>query len=1213
MKKTLLTWLCIAVVGGLTNFAVAQSLASANRLTTYHADTPPQDESRQLLADVLEELQNQHQVLFNYEPDVVEGKQVKKLTEPTGPVDVEEMLQQYLAPLRLDYKKLRDNYYVIFRMNQPKVDKVTKQPVQSGRLPVNHLSSLTASLRPQPLPVSAYVISVGGTVTDLQTDEPIPGVNVLVKGASTGTITDVEGNFRLDVPSEESILVFSSIGYTTEEVTVGSQTTIDVALAPSLEQLSEVVVIGFGTQEREDVTGAISSVSGEELNDIPVPSFEQALTGRAAGVQVTTSSGAPGAGANIRVRGVGSTNNAEPLYVIDGIIIGNATGNPNDGQAAVSPLSLINPNDIESIDILKDASATAIYGARAGNGVVIITTKRGKEGQMQLNFDAYTAWNVLDQSNFNMLSGPQWAQYTAEVNEEAGLTEYPGQPFINEALSGADLPTYDWFDQAYRNGRINSYNLSLNAGSEKSQYFTSIGYFDQEGILPNSDLERYTVRFNSDHQVSERIKFGNTLALSRSEANTIGNVNANSNTRNWITRLLGANPYKPIYDAQGNYAGLTAQDPLAEAQLDYENNHTIETLDQLYDHETRNRIWGSLFADVELIDGLVFHTMGSIDYSFNKDEARTPANMIDGAANRDQTTSSLNLRSRESRTWFVENTLRYEKEIGNHNFSIMAGYQAQNNLNQGFNSSAGAFVDTDYWFFDRPQLTNEITDSEGNILVTNPLVFPSVGNFENESAFVSVFGRIIYDLQDKYLLTATVRRDGSSRFGSEQRWGTFPAVSVGWRVSEEGFMSGIESVSNLKLRAGYGISGSDNTELYQWNSVVSSGGNQEYVFNGGPVPGTIITRLANPLLAWEEIKMLNVGVDVGLLAGRLEFTVDYFNKTTDGLLLPFTPAAEVGSLSNPSGNLGRVDNSGLELAVNSVNVANSNLTWTTNFNISAVRNEVVSLPEDADRFSGFNITRVGEEIGALYGFEANGLFQNWNEVYDHAYQNQSVSEFDQEGNPIYSEDTDQTTANTNTAPGDIRFVDQNDDGIIDADNDRVIIGSTIPDFTWGMDNTVRYRGLSLSVFLQGVHGIELYNDLRVVQERATGGWANKRATVLDRWTGEGTSNSVPRAALNDPNSNQRASSHWVEDGSFVRIKNVRLAYTLPTTFMERLNLDRLGVNIYAVGTNLFTFTEYTGFDPEIGLRESNNPETAGVDAGLYPLTRQYTVGLKLSF
>jgi len=431
---------------------------------------------------------------------------------------------------------------------------------------------------------------IRGKVTDSSDDTPVPGVNVLVKGSTTGTVTDIDGNYRIRVSEDAEALVFSSIGYEGEEVTIGSQSTIDVTLLPSIEQLSEVVVIGFGTQEREDVTGAISSVSGEELNDVPVPSFEQALVGRAAGVQVTTGSGVPGAGASIRVRGVGSTNNAEPLYVIDGIIIGNVDGG---GQTSISPLSLINPNDIESIDILKDASATAIYGARAGNGVVIITTKRGKASQMRLNFDAFTAWNEIDRNNFSMLTGPQWAQYISEVNAEAGITDYPGQPFVDKVNAGASLPTYDWLDEAYRTGRINSYNLSLNAGSEKSQYFSSVGYFNQEGILPNSDLERFTVRFNSDHQVNSRIKFGNTLALSRSEANTVGNVNANGNTRNWIQRLIGMNPYKPIYDpVDGDYAGLSAMDPDAEGQLDHANEHPIWSLQEVFDKEIRNRIWG---------------------------------------------------------------------------------------------------------------------------------------------------------------------------------------------------------------------------------------------------------------------------------------------------------------------------------------------------------------------------------------------------------------------------------------------------------------------------------------------------------------------------------------------------------------------------------------------------------------------------------------------
>lgn len=426
-------------------------------------------------------------------------------------------------------------------------------------------------------------------------------------------------------------------------------------------------------------------------------------------------------------------------------------------------------------------------------------------------------------------------------------------------------------------------------------------------------------------------------------------------------------------------------------------------------------------------------------------------------------------------------------------------------------------------------------------------------------------------------------------------------------------MQGIDPLSNMKLRAGYGISGSDNTSLYQWQSRIGTGADQEYVFNGGPVPGAILTRLANSFLGWEEIKMTNVGLDIGLFNNRLELTMDYFYKITDGLLLPFTPATEVGAIQNPSGNLGRVDNQGFEFTVNSVNIAREDFTWSTNFNISFVQNEVVSLPENADRFNGVNITRVGDEIGSIYGLQKDGLFQSWEEVYDHAYQNQNVSEFDDDGNPVYSGNTDQATTNQNTAPGDIRFVDQNGDGLIDADNDRVIIGSTIPDFTWGLSNNIGYKGLNLSIFLQGVHGVDIYNQLRVFQERSTGGWDNKRATLLNRWTPQNPTNDIPRAAILDPNGNQRASDHWVENGSFVRIKNVRLSYTLPNTLMQTLGLGNTALNLYAVGTNLFTFTEYSGFDPEIGLRSGGNPETAGFDAGTVPLTRQYTLGLQLSF
>ena len=426
-------------------------------------------------------------------------------------------------------------------------------------------------------------------------------------------------------------------------------------------------------------------------------------------------------------------------------------------------------------------------------------------------------------------------------------------------------------------------------------------------------------------------------------------------------------------------------------------------------------------------------------------------------------------------------------------------------------------------------------------------------------------------------------------------------------------MSGFENLTNLKLRAGYGVSGSDNTSNYQALSRVGNGDDEVYVFNGGAVPGATIVRLGNAALSWEEIEMLNFGIDAGFYDGRLNFTAEYYEKSTKGLLLPFAPAFEAGAIQNPTGNLGEVSNKGFEFSVNSINVMKDKFRWTTDFNFATVQNEIISLPEDADRFNGVNISRVGEEIGALYGFETDGIFQNWDEVYSHALQNQSIDTFDDDGNPIYSGSQDQNVINNNTAPGDLRFVDQNGDGFVEAENDRVILGSTIPDFTWGLTNNFTLGGFDISILLQGVHGVDAFNGLRVFQERSIGSWGNSNTRVLQSWSGEGSTNEVFRAALTDPNSNQRTSDYWVEDASFVRIKNVRVAYSPPSKVMNQLGMGGLSASVYLVGTNLFTFTEYSGFDPEIGLRNGNNPETAGFDNGGIPLTRQVTMGVRLSF
>jgi TonB-linked SusC/RagA family outer membrane protein len=1049
--------------------------------------------------------------------------------------------------------------------------------------------------------LAAQQSSVSGTVTSTK-GEPLPGVTVVINGTSTGTVTNADGTFSLNALGND-ILTFSFIGMKTQEVSINNRTSVNVVLEEETFGIEEVVAIGYGTQRKRDITGAVSSVKGDVLSEIPVPSVEQSLSGRAAGVQVITGSGVPGAGASIRVRGVGTLNNNEPLYVIDGIIIGNVAGG---GQSSVSPLSMINPNDIESIDILKDASATAIYGARAGNGVVIITTKRGKGQKLNIAYEAYTAVNVLDNSNFNQMSGPEWADFYDKEQKVEGFNDYKGQPFINRILAGENIPTYDWVDEITRNGKINSHNLSVSAGGEKSNYYSSLSYFNQDGIIYGSDLERFTARFNSDHKIG-KITFGNTLYISRNIANTRGNIDPNNNNNDYLNRALRVPVYKPIYREDGTYAGVNSHDPDAEGLLDQENMHIIWHAKDNINLNSSNRVLASIYLDYEIIDGLVFHTMGSVDFGYTKNEYYGDYNDIEGTMRVLPKDTRMSLSQIEERTWFIENTLTFNKTLfTDHTITAMAGFQAQNYLRTNFSANDGSFENTDYWFFNRPHLQKEIKDAQGNIILVLPEFLPTVGNGQAETGINSYFGRINYDYKEKYLLTATVRRDGSSKFGPDKRWGTFPAVSAGWRITEENFMPELPWLSNLKLRAGYGVSGSDNVSNYQYASSVGQGGEFNYSFNGGEVDGATLNRLANTFLSWEEIKMSNVALDIGLFDSRVNISADYYDKTTSDLFLPFAPALELGNESNPNGNLGEVSNKGFDLTINTVNMQ-GDFTWTTDFVLGTVKNRIIKLPENADRFisdgwqnNPVNISRVGEEIGAIYGYVLDGIFQNWDEVYNHAYQNQKVLGFDENNMPIYDTGArDEATARAFNAPGDFRFKDLNGDGRIDADNDRTIIGSTIPNFTWGLNNTLSYKGLGLAVFFQGVHGVDVYNSLK-------GDYY--RRDRLDAWNGEGSTNSEPRIS---GTGNGRLSAYQVENASFIRLKNLRLAYDIPQRLIEKIGMARF--QIYATGTNLFTITDYTGYDPEVGLRTAGDNETAGIDNGQYPLTRQYTLGIHVSF
>jgi TonB-dependent starch-binding outer membrane protein SusC len=1110
--------------------------------------------------DVLLEIEKESQFRFFFSDNL--NYLQKEIDLNVENSTVEDILNYVLKNSNLEYKVFEDNLIILTPNN-------------------------TAEIQQQ---------TVSGRITD-KGGEPVIGANVMEKGTSNGTITDLNGRYSLRLGTENPALMISSVGFLSVEIPVEGRNQIDISLEEDIQSLEEVIVVGYGTQKKSDITGAISSVRMEELQKIPVASVDQALNGQTPGIQVVSNSGEPGGGASIRIRGVGTVNNAEPLYVIDGIPIDNSF---NRYQTA---LTSINPSDIERIEILKDASALAIYGARAQNGVVMITTKRGQKGKLKLNLDVWTSLNVMEQ-NIEMLSGPDWAEYFQDGLNSVGLTiDSVSQAWLDDINSGsANPPTYNWIEEATRQAVSQSYQLGASGGNEYSVFSVSAGYMKQEGIFKNNYLERFSFLLNSDHQISKRLKFGNTLTISRVETETNGAGEPNQNNSPFIRRLMEMNPYKPIYN-DTYYAGIN---DFAAPILDHSQVHPIWQILDRSRFRTDNRVLGSLYGEYKILEGLKFKSSFSIDVIHRNMNQHQGYNEIEGNANMEVGRSFVGKNYNEAKVWYLDNTLTYDKTFGKHSINLLLGTQAQQGTYQGFDIMGNNIVNNDFPFVS---------------FTTQDLI--SGGDFYNRNSWLSYFGRVFYDFDSKYLITATVRRDGSSRFGRDKRFGTFPAASFGWRITNEEFMKDVPVLDNLMLRTSYGITGGESAGNYQYIGTLGTGTIYDYVFGQDVVvQGRTIARLPNEQLQWEETKQANIGIDAGILSNRIYFSLDYFNRVTDKMFLEFAPPLEAGTEENPSGNLGKITNSGLEFVINSVNLSGGELYWTTNFNFTFFNNVVDELANNnAPRFSNYNAlgaeiintTQVGYEVGALYGYVTDGIFQNWEEVYAHDYQNQQRDAAAEtaagEGSIIY----DETSKNdvSFTAPGDIRFVDQNNDGIIN-ESDKTIIGSTIPDFIWGMNNTFAYRGLELSIFIQGVHGVDIYNHLRRLQEGMNTAQAeNMRVSVKDRWTSEGSSDDFPRLNVNDPNNNFRISDRWIEDGSYIRLKNVRIAYDLPSAWMESAKISQ--AQLYLNLTNLITITDYQGFDPEVGNRNPTRSETAGTDLGNYPLSKQFTLGLKLNF
>jgi TonB-linked outer membrane protein, SusC/RagA family len=972
--------------------------------------------------------------------------------------------------------------------------------------------------------------TVSGVVLDGK-GEPLIGVSVLIKGSNVGTITDVNGKFSVPAESVQNpVLLFSYIGYDSQEVSPKGQT-LRIQLVEKAKSLEEVVVVGYGTQRKKDLTGSVVTVKSADLKSLPVPSVSDALQGRAAGVQVV-SSGTPGTDATFRIRGVGTINDANPLVVIDGL--------PIDGG-----LNQLNMDDVETIQVLKDASATAIYGSRGANGVIIITTKHGSSGASHINFNY--SYSVQHATNVvKMLNATQFATLHNEMLANGGQT--PNPAFADPSTLGAGT---DWLDAFFRTAPMQNYSLNYSGGTDKTNLYVSGNYFSQDGIVINTGYKKYTFQLNTDSKVTSFLKFGNSLTLNHDIKS-----NGNYSVRNAMLAL----PTQPIYHTDGTYSG-----PVAQPLYDGDILNPIGAARTVENSTNGYNLMGSIYAELQILKELKFKSTFGLQANFWDSRTWSPKYAWDTSV---QLQSYLSEQYNKNLTWLWDNTFTYDKTFGKHKLGVMAGTSAQENRYNFMNGSIQNFA-------------SDVTQQ-----LNNGILLPTVGGTTSSWATFSYMGRVNYAYADKYLATATLRRDGSSRFGEKNKYGLFPSASLAWRISEEDFFKPVTFVNDLKLRVGYGATGNQSIGNYSFASSLNT---IKYNFNNTVVSAVVPTVMPNPYVQWEQQKQGNIGIDATLFNQRVEVTVDAYLKQTDKMLVPMSVPVSTGysDVLVPSINAGKMENKGVELTVNTKNITGK-FTWNTMFNVSFNANKVVSINDTVPMPSGsiglnsnLALIQAGLPINEFYGFKTDGIFQNQAEVNSHAVQ--------VPGNDPYSR----------TSPGDIRFKDLNNDGVIN-DKDRTYLGNPNPTFTFALNNTFTYKGFDLSIFLQGVAGNKIINANRFWSE-AMDVAQNQTTATLNRWTGEGTSNTMPRAVFNDPNKNTRPSDRYVENGSYLRVKNVTLGYTLPVSLVRKAKLST--ARFYLSAQNLFTITQYKGFDPEVG--------TSGIDNNVYPVTRTISIGVNL--
>ncbi len=1041
----------------------------------------------------------------------------------------------------------------------------------------------------------AAQVTVTGVVTD-EAGEPLIGATVLEKGKQNGAATDIDGNFKFNVSSSNATLMVSYVGYATQEVKLNGKTNLTIVLKEDSQVLEDVVVVGYGTQKKSDITGSVASLSEAQMKQSIVTNADQMLQGKVAGVQVTQNSGAPGGATSVRIRGASSLNSSnEPLYVIDGVPMSGSSDiggfdwmGGSNGQTKVNPLAAIAPSDIVSIDVLKDASACAIYGAAGANGVVLVTTRRGSAGHTNVTYDGYVAWQQVAK-RLDMMDLREYALYQQQLLAEGVLNKGNfDSTYSDISLLGKGT---DWQDEIFRTAFMQSHQVSVTGGNEKTVYAMSGGWMQQDGTIIGSDFSRFNTRFNIDNNFTKWLKIGGALAYTRTDET----ITRNDGSDGVIMQAMTMMPSVPVYDYDGNWAGpntvngASTWNPVALAMM---TNNTL----------LRQKINGNFYVSADFLKHFTFRAEYAFDASQNQNKSFIPRYQF-GLVSND--INQMMQREDHNFFWMQKDYLTYNQTFNEkHDVTAMVGFEV----------SKGSWNGTQF-------IKNNFTSDNIHIMGSDGDFVSNTG-WSDANSSASVFARVNYGFDNRYLLTATVRRDGSSKFGPKNKWGTFPSVALAWRLIQEKWLQDVNWISNLKLRLGYGKVGNSNISTYLYGSSL-----QTILTPMGSA--YIPSNLSNPNLKWEASEQYNVGLDFAAFSNRLELTVDGYIKQTQDLLMQTFVPSHIGSnswgeINTPYANIGKTRNVGIDVQINARPVITRDFMWSSSLTLSHNRNKIVALNDDSQRIYGnidwwapfqtVTMFAVGQPMGVFYGYETEGLFQNEADILGHASQTGSKEP--------YSNKIDKVSG---AWIGDLKFKDQNGDGVIN-DADQKIIGDPNPDLTFGFTNTFSWKNFELNVGLTGQIGGDILNWARYRTEGLSSIWDNQAVSVLNRAQTEKIDpngsddisnlqlakghNGIPRFSNLDANGNQRMSDRWLEDASYLRIQNISLTYNLPEKWAKKVFMQ--SARIYFNVQNVYTFTNYSGYDPEIGTFNQSSL-LQNIDRGRYPTPRTYTIGLNLSF